>query len=99
MKFWAWIAMTKKPTSEPDYISMDFEDARRLKWQRGITEHRNGNASASFKGEPCRELHQEMLDAANYLEEIERTTGANLAIARAMVRFIARNVQAIHLKH
>lgn len=79
-------------------MSQSFHEARVVRWLKGIRKHRNGDASAPFKGEPIEELTRKMLDAYNDLEEIERTTGANLSIAKGMCRFIARSIQTIPRK-
>ena len=49
----------------------DINDARQQKYREGMKEHRNG--SSEYVGEhPVLELHDEGLDAMNYVEELAR---------------------------
>lgn len=52
-------------------IEIDFDEARRKKYERGIAEHR-ANSSLPFDGDPVEEAYDECLDLANYVDEIER---------------------------
>ena len=57
--------MNRKP-----FAGMPFDEARRAKWERGRALHRGGGETG-FVGDPAYELFEEMLDAMNYLEELE----------------------------
>ena len=85
--------------SEPDYLRMDFDEARRLKWQRGIAEHRKGDESAPFQGDRLKELAQELYDAVNYMEDDAREVGdANWSIEISFFRQTAAKVRAIYFR-
>ena len=77
------------------YIEMDFHDARKLKWQSGIAEHRKGDASAEFNGDPIEECGQECLDQYNLLEQIEAQYGANCSILKSQAESMFLTLQRI----
>ena len=92
------------------YLSLEFHEARRAKWESGKAFHRRDNPNAEFQGEHCEEAFQECLDLYNYLEDLERKVNQtvkvpeeriNLSILKDMTKFIADNMKRIHrtLKH
>jgi hypothetical protein len=65
----------KKPTRKDweEFLmdeSISLEDARRIKWNWGVQEHRGGDASKPFRGNMVVELHSEALDSMSYEEGI-----------------------------
>ena len=80
----------KTPTNpKPRYIAMEFEDACSEKWTRGAMKYRK-SAGDAFQGDLVQELYEELLDAHNYVVELEekgvdltgyRTTLKNMALA------------------
>jgi len=69
-------------------IELDFDDARRKKYARGVAEHRT-DASLPFDGDPLAEAYDECLDLANYLDEMERRGARIPGIVRSMVKAVA----------
>lgn len=53
-------------------MTMPWDEARRVKFERGRELHRNGDPTAGFVGDPFVEALEECLDLSHYLEEIER---------------------------
>ena len=51
--------------------TIPFEQARKLKWEQGRAEHRAGGTD-EFVGDPVEEFYAEMLDATNYVAEMEK---------------------------
>jgi|SRR5688572_30380195 len=94
MKFWVLTKMNKtKPQN--GYIDMDFHEARHQKWQSGIAEHRKGDSTAEFTGDPIEECFQECLDQYNLLEMVELQYGANTSILKSQAQSMALTLQRI----
>jgi len=72
-------------------MNLDFDEARRKKYARGVAEHRT-DAALPFDGDPLAEAYDECLDLANYLDEIERRRPVP-GIVRAMVKSVATWLQ------
>lgn len=75
-------------------IELDFDEARKRKYEQGVIEHR-ADAGQPFDGDPICEGYDECLDLANYLDEIERRRPVP-GIVRAMVKAIATWIQRQH---
>ena len=78
-----------------EYIHMDFNAARQLKWERGVSEYRK-RASDPFNGEHCEEAWQECLDLFNIIEDMEKTYVLNMSVSKGMVQQIANTLKAQH---
>lgn len=85
------------PTS--DYILMDFDHARAVKFKAGIDRHRNGDSTREFHGELCDEAYQECLDLYSYLEQIENSEHIDLTLRKSIVRDLANDLRKIHERH
>jgi len=60
-----------KEPGKQDFLSMllvidNVEEARRLKWEAGVKEHRDGDASKPFNGDCVAEAYSEVLDLMSY---------------------------------
>lgn len=51
---------------------MGFESFRRRKHEAGVREHRGGDHSAPFNGDPVLEIYEEQADTVSYAEEAAR---------------------------
>jgi len=49
-----------------------FDIYRQRKFMRGVNEHRNGDASAPFNGDPIADFYDECADQCCYLEQMAR---------------------------
>lgn len=78
-------------------IDLDFDEARRLKYEQGVAEHR-AEAEQPFEGDPLAEAFLETLDLANYLEEDERRGNPVPVSVSSMVRSLAGWIQAEHVR-
>jgi len=76
-------------------IELDFDEARRKKYERGVAEHRT-NASLPFEGDPVEEAYDECLDLANYIDEIARKGIFVPGFIRLMIRAIAGWLKGQH---
>lgn len=82
-------------TERPKYIDIPFHEARKVKWEAGIAEHRKGDAEAAFHGEPCEEAYQECLDKYNLLVKIDEQYGCDTSQIRAECESHALAIQRI----
>lgn len=76
-------------------MTMPWDEARRVKFERGRDLHRSGAPAAEFVGDPFVEALEECLDLDNYFEEIERQ-GTRIppsmrAVPRMMAEWLKRN--------
>lgn len=74
-------------------ISLDFDVACKVKWDRGVIKHRR-TSTEKFNGDLFEEAFMECLDLNNYLVDIERLRGVNTSIQRSMVRHMASWLQS-----
>lgn len=82
-----------------DVMTRDFEDLCREKYDRGIKEHRNGDATAPFKGEILKEVCEELADIPNYLREDMATVGdEDWSAEIAFCRQFAEKVRAVYFR-
>lgn len=72
-------------------IELDFDEARKRKYEQGVIEHRT-DAGQPFDGDPITEGYDECLDLMNYLDEIERRRPVP-GIVRSMVQGVANWLQ------
>jgi hypothetical protein len=72
-------------------IDMTIENARRIKYIVG----REKYGSDAFIGHPVEELHDELIDAANYIEEAEKR-GYEMGDLAERVREMTERVRAIY---
>ena len=56
--------------TDMDLVKVPILDACAFRWEQGRKEYRK--ADEPFQGDPMLELHAELLDAINYLNEAER---------------------------
>ncbi len=82
-----------------EYIGIAFNEARILKWKDGVDEHRGGDPSLPFAGEPCEEAYQESLDQVNIMETIEERFNVDLTAEKDVAEWLGRRYQEIHKTH
>jgi len=88
MSFYLLDWIDPRPRNMSILIELDFDEARRKKYERGVAEHRT-DASLPFDGDPLAEAYDECLDLANYLDEMERRGARIPGIVRSMVKAVA----------
>lgn len=76
-------------------IDLPIDDARRLKYQAGLKEHREAGTD-DFVGDPAVELYMEMLDSINYLDEMARRGVKVPTFIGAAIRSCAQWAREIH---
>lgn len=72
-------------------IELEFDEARRRKYEQGVIEHRT-DSGQPFDGDPIVEAYDECLDLMNYLDEIQRRRPVP-GIVRSMVKAVANWLQ------
>lgn len=86
-------------TSESEYMARPIDETRIEKYERGIREHRGGDATAPFKGNILFEASEECRDLINLLIEDGQTTGdTNWTPDISYVRQIATKLRAVYFR-
>lgn len=75
-------------------IEFPFDAARKIKGEAFRKSHPELHPG-DFLGDPFEEFDAEMLDAMNYLDEIEKR-GFNVSSIKLEVRFVAERVRSIY---
>ncbi|MCL5744396.1 MAG: tyrosine-type recombinase/integrase [Acidobacteria bacterium] len=73
-------------------IELPIEEARAEKWRRGRLRY----GGAAFVGNPLEELDGELLDSLNYVQEVERQFGVDLAGVRADLTRLCGKVRGVY---
>jgi len=76
-------------------MEMPLEKACQIKYEMGRAEHRAGE-SDEFIGDPVLEFYMEMLDAINYIPEIEKRGYKVPPFLAAAIRFGAEWSRELH---